>query len=68
MVLYVIRMNGDFELFLLQGKHLEEVVLSKTLNLLRQHDGDAHNASTTFIETLEYVLCTIPKFCSFLTA
>ncbi|KAJ9186043.1 hypothetical protein P3X46_005598 [Hevea brasiliensis] len=39
---------------------LEEVVLSQTLNLLRGHDGDAHNASTTFIKTLDLRVCEGP--------
>ncbi|KAH7571259.1 hypothetical protein JRO89_XS04G0010400 [Xanthoceras sorbifolium] len=32
---------------------LEEVVLSRTLNLLKRNEDDAHNACTTFIDTLE---------------
>ncbi|XP_044483432.1 serine/threonine-protein kinase haspin homolog [Mangifera indica] len=36
---------------------LEEVVLSRTLNLLRREDGDAYNACTLFIETIDLKVC-----------
>ncbi|KAJ0079532.1 hypothetical protein Patl1_23904 [Pistacia atlantica] len=39
---------------------LEEVVLSRTLNLLRSKEGDAYNACTLFIETLDLKVCQGP--------
>ncbi|KAL5834226.1 hypothetical protein ACOSQ4_013723 [Xanthoceras sorbifolium] len=39
---------------------LEEVVLSRTLNLLKRNEDDAHNACTTFIDTLDLKVCQGP--------
>ncbi|XP_021830465.1 serine/threonine-protein kinase haspin homolog [Prunus avium] len=36
---------------------LEEVVLSRTLNYLRGHEGDFQNACTMFIETIDLRVC-----------
>ncbi|KAL8527684.1 hypothetical protein ACS0TY_005503 [Phlomoides rotata] len=50
-----LRVNGE-----LQKKSeelLEEVVLSRTLNLLRRHEGEVSNACTTFIQTIDSRVC-----------
>ncbi|XP_050223094.1 serine/threonine-protein kinase haspin homolog [Mercurialis annua] len=56
-----LRVNGEVQKK--SEELLEEVVLSRTLNHLRGHDGDAadaSNACTTFIETLDLRVCQGP--------
>ncbi|EEF50024.1 Serine/threonine-protein kinase Haspin, putative [Ricinus communis] len=53
-----LRVNGEVQKR--SEELLEEVVLSRTLNHLRGNDGDACNACTTFIETLDLRVCQGP--------
>ncbi|KAF5729236.1 serine/threonine-protein kinase haspin [Tripterygium wilfordii] len=50
-----LRVNGEVQKR--SEELLEEVVLSRTLNCLRGIDDGAHNACTTFIETLDLQVC-----------
>ncbi|KAK2634612.1 hypothetical protein Ddye_029404 [Dipteronia dyeriana] len=52
-----IKVNGEVQKR--SEELLEEVVLSQTLNHLR-NEGDAHNACTSFIDTLDLKVCQGP--------
>ncbi|KAF4359357.1 hypothetical protein G4B88_024024 [Cannabis sativa] len=57
----IVPIDGDFrvngEVQKRSEELLEEVVLSRTLNYLRQNQEDARNACTTFIGTIDLKVC-----------
>ncbi|KAG6646829.1 serine/threonine-protein kinase haspin homolog isoform X1 [Carya illinoinensis] len=50
-----LRVNGEVQKR--SEELIEEVILSRTLNCLRECDGDVCNSCTTFIETIDLKVC-----------